>query len=228
MQRSFAAGGFSNVWGAVVQPLSRRDFVDWPVTIEEMASHYESALKLSCDAPAAEDMSSAPGLHPSSQAETFYNELCKNRQRLERIGIRFRYSKLAVRVEDRNGYKGCRYCGLCLYGCPYDCRYSANDTLTQLVREKKIQYIPGVVVEELRPEKDTICILARSITNGTPVSYRAKRVILGAGLLETSRIILNSLRLYDIPFEVRHSDIFTFSFYQQSSVGLGRGISEVQ
>jgi ferredoxin len=139
MHRSFAAGGFSNVWGAVVQPLSRSDLVDWPVTIEELAPHYESALGFLFDTPTAVDMPSVSGLHPSSQAEDLYKELLKNRQSLERIGMRFQYSKLAVRVEDRNGYKGCRYCGLCLYGCPYDCRYSAHDTLMQLVRENKIR-----------------------------------------------------------------------------------------
>jgi hypothetical protein len=209
MYRSFAAGGFSNVWGAVIQPLPRNDFADWPFTIDELAPYYESVLRFSCATPAIADVSAFPGLRPSSQAETFYDELCKNRQRLEHIGIRFKYSKLAVRVEDRNGYKGCRYCGLCLYGCPYECRYSAADILRRLIREGAVQYISDIAVEALKPEKDIIRIFARSIADGTAVVYRANKVVLGAGLLETSKIILNSLRLYDVPFEIRHSDIFT-------------------
>ena len=32
MHRSFALGGFSNVWGAVTQALPDREFTSWPIT----------------------------------------------------------------------------------------------------------------------------------------------------------------------------------------------------
>ncbi len=38
-----------------------------------------------------------------------------------------------MEYHDREHY-GCRYCGLCLFGCPYDSRYSAVNTLSELVR----------------------------------------------------------------------------------------------
>jgi hypothetical protein len=80
VHRSFAAGGFSNVWGAVIQPLETRDMSAWPISPEDMAPHYAAVHDLMRDA--AYD---APGVRggpseisdsqllPSSQARAFHS-----------------------------------------------------------------------------------------------------------------------------------------------------------
>ena len=216
IHRSFAAGGFSNVWGAVFQPLPAEEMKGWPVTCEELAPHYAAVRKLLCDATDAsnvrqsgESCPPASKLRPSSQAERLYADLQSNRQKLDRAGVSFDYAQLAVRSADNNGSKGCCYCGLCLHGCPYDCKYAAGRTLEKFVRAGAVEYIPGVAVDKLAPEDGNIRIEARSLSNGAPQSFLASRVFLAAGLLETSRTILNSLGIYDTPFQIKHSDIFT-------------------
>jgi choline dehydrogenase-like flavoprotein len=150
--RSFAAGGFSNLWGSVIEPLPPADFADWPVPYSEMLPHYHAVFRLF---DGSYSTTGPPGkadfrrLRPSSQARALYADLCSNRRQLEKEGIRFDYAQLAVRADDPYGGKGCRYCGLCLHGCPYDCKYTASDSLAQLVRDGSVQYIPGVVVESL-------------------------------------------------------------------------------
>jgi choline dehydrogenase-like flavoprotein len=217
MHRSFAMGGFSNVWGAVVQPLPPDEINDWPVSFGELAPHYAAVRRLLCD-PAADDSLCRPGfsetgaepsIRPSTQAQALYSDLVTGRAHLARQGIRFEYASLAVRAADRNGDKGCRYCGLCLLGCPYDCRYSARTTLERLVREGKVRYIPGVIVQKLFSAKGHISIEVRSLARDCTDYFSARRVLVGAGLLETSRLVMASLGLYDTPLVANHSDIFT-------------------
>ena len=105
--------------------------------------------------------------------------------------------------------KGCRYCGLCLHGCPYDSRYSAKTTLARLVLGGKVGYLPGVIVEKLSSANGRINIEVRSLAGDSVSRFPARRVLVGAGLLETSRMVLASLRLYDVPVVANHSDIFT-------------------
>jgi choline dehydrogenase-like flavoprotein len=210
MFRSFATGGFSNIWGAVVQRLQDRDMNGWPISAKDLDPHYAAISDLI-------GSSSAPQLHASSQAKALYADLSANADRLRRNGISFEYPQLAVRAADCNGTKGCRYCGLCLFGCPYDSRYAAETTLGELVRMGRAVYEPDMLVRRLTPVDGTIRIEGRS-RRGEIRIFFAERVILAAGLLESTRIILESLGAYGRPLRINHSDIFTVPLlrYHQS------------
>jgi choline dehydrogenase-like flavoprotein len=199
--RSFATGGFSNIWGGVIQPVRPDEMGDWPVGSDEMSPHYASIRELvNCASP--------PDLHPSSQVRTFYADLSDNRERLKSEGISFEYPQLAVRFSDNDGERGCRYCGMCLYGCPYDCRYAASATLTRLTRAGLVTYVPDVLVDRLTPADGTVRIDSRSPA-GLRRTFVGRRVFMATGLLETARIVLESLRMHDERLHVKHSDIFT-------------------
>ncbi len=215
LHRSFAAGGFSNVWGAAIQSPPESELQDWPISLEELTPHYAAVQTLLCGVPEDPDAESvttpncAGSLRPSSQARALYSDLSAGRRELERAGIRFDYARLAVRAQHGDRRNDCRYCGLCLYGCPYDCRYSAAATLTGLASADKVAYEPGVMVERLSQRRGYVEIEARTLAGGNLRSFDARCVLLAAGILETTRIMLASLGIYDTPVQVRHSDIFT-------------------
>lgn len=201
MFRSFAAGGFSNIWGAVVQRVQDKDINGWPIDVKDLDPHYATIGNLiGC--------SSAPELHPSSQAKALRADLSANADLLTGSGISFEYPQLAVRAADRNGARGCRYCGLCLFGCPYDSRYAAETTLRELVRAGQAAYEPDMLVRRLAPSNGMVRIEGRS-RRGEVRVFSAERVFLAAGLLESTRIILESLGEYGKPLRINHSDIFT-------------------
>ncbi len=201
MFRSFAAGGFSNVWGAVIQPLREVELDDWPIGAKEFPRHYAA---ISC----LIGSSSAPDLHPSSQAKALFSDLTVNSDVLNREGISFEYPRLAVRTSDYNGTKGCRYCRFCLFGCPYDSRYTAAGTLSELVRTGHAEYESDVLVRKLTRMDNEIRIEGRSRSGEVRV-FSADKVFVAAGLLESTRIILESLSMYGKPLRISHSDIFT-------------------
>lgn len=223
LYRSFAAGGFSNVWGAVIEPLTPRELKNWPVTFEELAPHYAAVRGLICDTPEVleKECDAINGpigeLQPSSQARALFEDLWFHRRDLDREGIRFDYARLAVRASNHNENTGCCYCGLCLHGCPYDYIYTAASTLDRLAREDRIVYIPGIFVDKVIPVNGHIRIEASSLAGGIPQSFQGERVFIAAGLLETARIILKSLGLFNIPFRIRHSDIFTLPVFRYSA-----------
>ena len=75
MLRSFARGGFSNVWGAVIQRFSSEEFQGWPITLHELSPHYSAVQDLICS-------SSGAFVHPSSQTRAFYSDMLRNRLEL--------------------------------------------------------------------------------------------------------------------------------------------------
>jgi choline dehydrogenase-like flavoprotein len=220
--RSFAMGGFSNVWGAVIQRLSAKELEDWPITLADLVPHYAAVEALWADQreDASTEINSYPSeLRPSVQAQALYSDLDANRKALEAEGIRFDYARLGVHSLDHNGQQSCRYCGLCLYGCPYDCTHNSGATLTQFVKEGLIQYVPGVLVDKLIPGGNQVGIEARCLTDGTKRTFHASRLLLAAGVLETARIVLVSLGLFNTAVRMKQSDIFTLPLLRYHKIG---------
>ncbi len=222
MYRSFAMGGFSNVWGTVIQPLSARELGDWPITARDLVPHYAAAYSLMCDrqeGTSTEIFPPEPILRLSLQSCALHSDLMANSKALESQGIRFGYPRLGIRQADKDGKQACRYCGLCLYGCPYDCTYNAVPTLTRLSDEGLIHYVPGIHVDKLIPTGGNVRIDARSVADGTLQTFRASRVLLSAGVLETARIVLVSTGLRNTPVRIKQSDIFTLPLLRYKTAG---------
>ena len=212
---SFATGGFSNVWGATVLPYHPRDLVDWPIRVEDLAPHYaavaqllqvaERSDRLAADFPLFTDGSRA--LTPSRQAEALMRDLESSAGELEGDGWRFGYSRLAV-VSNGADSRGCVYCGLCLYGCPYGLIYNAGATLARLQRSAAFTYRPDVVVTRVSESAGGVRIQGESRSTGEPVSFDGDRVCLAAGVFNTTAILLASLEAYDTPVPVLDSQLF--------------------
>jgi ferredoxin len=202
--RSFAQGGFSNVWGAVIQAFSPQEFQSWPVSFHDVSRHYATIHQMIRGSDAA--------LQPSTQARALHNDLALHREELEKRGIRFDYATLAVRTADDDDGKSCKHCGLCLYGCPYDSIFAANLSLSQLVRNGNASHVSGVIVDRVRISDRNVRIEARSVHDGSPRIFDGCAAFVAAGLTETARIVLNSTAALagSAPtLNIQQSDIFT-------------------
>jgi choline dehydrogenase-like flavoprotein len=218
--RSFASGGFSNVWGGVIQSFPADEFHHWPVAHSQLSRHY-SDIQEFMQCPVDQPVS------PSIQTRALYEDLSRHRIALESAGIQFDYAKLAIRTSDtaRDG-KGCRHCGLCLHGCPYDSIFSAATALTRFIREGLVQHVPGVIVDRISEVNGRIRIESRSVDNQAPRTFDGHTVFLAPGLLETVRILLNSTagkHRHATTVKIRQSDIFTLPLLRyHSTSGIDR------
>ena len=218
MVRSYARGGFSNVWGACTLPYPADELSDWPISSFDLAPYYKhvlSFLPISAERDGLMDRfplysSSFSALKRSAQAEALYLDLCKSRERLNENGIQFGASRLAV----NNRGEKCSYCGLCLYGCPYELIYSADHTLKELLGNPLVTYFPNVYVKKLEEKNDTVTVYYSNIDNKELKSLNCEKVFIAAGIIETARIMLESLEAYEKPLFAKHSDRFVLPFFR--------------
>src|SRR5207302_70120 len=115
---------------------------------------------------------------PSVQARALHGDLARHRSELEREGIRFDYATLAVRSSDDETGRGCRHCGLCLYGCPYDSIFAAASQLARMVRQGHISYVSDVLVDRISMVNDRVRIEARSSKDNVPRSFDGQAAFL--------------------------------------------------
>ncbi len=189
LRASRAAGGLSNLWGAAVLPYRQEDIADWPISIDDLAPHYRAVADFLPVAGQEDDLATLlPGfpmdgrkpIRPAPQAEALLALLTHARTSLGAFGVHAGLARQAVRAD-------CRLCGLCLHGCPFNLIWKAGDTLADLRADPRFSYRPGAIVTRFEESADAITL---HLMDGTTLS--APRAFLGAGVLETARILLAS------------------------------------
>lgn len=212
---SMAKGGLSNVWGAAVLPYLREEFNGWPVTRDELEPHYRSVLGFMKLTAGRDDLEERFPLYcddcapvrPSAQAESFVEDLRKASDLLNSRGFLFGYSRIAVSQRNSHG-RECAACGLCMYGCPYGLIYNSASTLDGLRADPRFKYARGVVVERFNETPDGVEIAARSREGGERLTFTARRVYVAAGVLASTRMLLESTRAYDRALTLKDSQYF--------------------
>jgi choline dehydrogenase-like flavoprotein len=215
---SLAQGGLSNVWGAAMLPYCQQDIADWPITVSDLARHYADVLTITGLSARRDDLEhffplyheQGFALNLSRQAQTMLAGLEKHRSGLARAGVRFGQARIAVQAARKPGDEdGCRYCGLCMYGCPYGYIYNSQDTLRQwLRREPNFSHQPDIIVTKVQESATNAFIEGHRRMTGEPVHLQADRVFLAAGAIPTAQILLRSLALYGKTLWMKDSQYF--------------------
>jgi choline dehydrogenase-like flavoprotein len=197
---SLARGGLSNAWGASILPVRQRDIDDWPVTLADLAPHYEAVLRFVPIAAEHDELgellplyTDSPGeLRRGPQTSMVLRHMRRHAAALRVAGFAFGASRLAVTAgADRPDR--CRHSGMCLYGCPYRSIYSASHTLDALVRDGKVDYRGGVYVDRLTVTDRSVTIHVHE--RGHPAArseLTAARVLVACGAVSSTRLVLES------------------------------------
>ena len=223
LRPSLGRGGFSSVWGAAVMPYSQKDTARWPVTAADLAEHYAAVVKLTGISAVSDDLekifpihAGAPAALAMSRQATFLRDrLAKNRAELNAAGIHFGQARVAVRA----GEIGCVYCGMCMYGCPYGYIYNSEQTLRELQRHPNFTYRTDAVVTRVRENAGAAIVTGYHRTTRAAFEISAQRVYLGAGVIATAKIVLQSLELYDQPVRLKDSQYYLFPLLLARSGG---------
>ena len=213
---TLARGGFSNVWGANVLPYRAEDIQDWPISLQDLIPHYVAVFDFLDLAASKDDLETVFPLYanryhpitPSRQARQLLNDLEESKEHLEKEGFVFGQSRLAVKTTSSPGARGCVYCGLCLYGCPYGFIYNSSRHLETLCAHSGFRYIKNIVVDKIKETVTGVKIFCDSQSDGKKIEFETSRLYLACGPLATTRILLESFEAYDEKINMKDSQYF--------------------
>lgn len=199
---SYAKGGFSTGWGAAILPPDDSDIQNWPIGNNELAKYYSKVLEglpysakddgLSLNFPVIKE-NSVP-LKLTEGNVSMLRDLDKARL-MQEGSLVFGQSRLMVSAEDGSGYAGCKYCGHCMSGCVYGSIYKSDSEIDRLIKEDKIDYISGALVQKLEEVGGYVKVIYTR--DGEQEVRQFDRVFLGAGALNSTRIVLQSKSIFD-------------------------------
>ena len=207
---SSAYGGFSNVWGSQIMPFTTAAFESWPVNAATMRCHYEAILRRIPFAGEEDDLAArfplmrppAPLPSMSPRSLKVLNAYEKNRSRLNDRGITIGKARLAFDA------KRCIRCGMCMTGCPYGLIYSTAQTFDALRRASRVTFYSGFLALKIIEQANQVVVITREITTNRMRRFEADRVYVACGAIGTTRLVANSLGLFDVDLPMLESRQF--------------------
>lgn len=199
---SLATGGLSNSWGCGVACYSAAEIAAFPFPASELELSYANvSQRMGISGKVDDDMSDYFGLDEYSQLPISMDMLhthlsiaySKQRKKLNSQGFRLGRSRVAALSEDAADRQACNLSGNCLWGCRRHSLYSAADDLPNLRKHKNFSELSGFFVENILRLDGYWCVEGRSSLDKKRKSISAKKIILAAGTLATTRIVLNAL-----------------------------------
>jgi len=201
-----AVGGRTLLWGRNTDRFGPLDFKpkslqdgwgeDWPISYEDVAPYYDRVEALIGVAGSSEEVFNTPS---GKNLLPPFRPRCGEwliKKGAAKLGIKVLPYPLAVLSQTYDGRPPCHYCGACNYGCDSRSRFSSLEVLIpKLLSRPNFKLSANAAVHTVLMDSSTG--KARGVTyidtqNKQEYQAYGKVVVLGASLVESIRILLNS------------------------------------
>jgi choline dehydrogenase-like flavoprotein len=203
---SHAKGGLAQAWTAGCYPLTDGELGPFPFSLEELTPFYAEIARRIGISGRADDLSPFFPDHGNIQTPLILDEASEQlmsrygarREELNsKLGFFMGQARLATASEAHSDRQACAYLGRCLWGCPRGALYTPSMTLKRCAEFPGFQYRPGFCVKHFVYNDANVVtgVLAENLSTRETERLPAPMLVLAAGSLATSRIVLESLYL---------------------------------
>ena len=203
---SLASGGLSNSWGCGVAQYSAAEIEKFPFAASELENSYAKvSQRIGLSGKADDDMSDYFGLDEYSQPpipmDVLHTDLSRRytqkRKKMKAQGFRLGRSRVAVLSESFAGRQACNLSNNCLWGCSRNSLYSALQEMPKLRSFKNFTQLSGFIVEDLVSHENFWQVAGKNLLDNSSKKITAKKIVLAAGTLATTRIVLKAMNYRD-------------------------------
>lgn len=204
LRRVWGVGGKTNIWGRVSLRYGDLNFsepaidgweVPWPVTYSDVAPYYDRVEQLIGVCGGDDDSRFLPGSEHHLPPPNLRCGEVLLQEGAKRAGYRVVRGRRAVLTEDLNGRSKCHYCGACGRGCDIGAFFNSPDyLLADAFETGNLELRENAVVSHILAGDDGRASGVRYFErlSGEERTVPAKRVVLAASAVDSTRILLNS------------------------------------
>ncbi len=201
---SFARGGLAEVWTAGCYPFNQDDLASFPFSYAEIEPYYAGVAQRIGITGMDDDLSRflpfhanlLPPLELDPHSQLLLDTYARKRDALNtKLRLYVGRTRVATLSRDLGARGACQYLGRCLWGCPVDSLYTPSHTLRECLTHPNFTYLPGLKVTHFRVGRDNVItsVVASSVADGQRQEFPVERLVLAAGTLCSSKIVLRSI-----------------------------------
>lgn len=202
---TFARGGFAEAWTAGCYAFSPEDFAGFPITYEDLRGPYQEVARRIGVCGERDDLEPfipfdaeyLPPLPLDPHSATLVRRYERKREVMRHHdGFYLGRSRVATLSQAHGDRAGCTQLGRCLWGCPHQALYAPSVTLRECLQHPAFVYEPGLLVSHFDADAQGVIrtVQAQGVDGGAQRrTFRPDLVVLAAGTLGSTRIVLASL-----------------------------------
>ena len=225
---SLAIGGLARGWGANAPPMLSDDFAGCPIDIDDLSTHYNTIAERIGISGTYDDLlpfyaKCEPLLSPlklDKNGMAIYDEYQKKRDQLNKSGLYIGRSRQAVLTKPHRNRNANQYFDMSFWGDNDQSVYRPHYTLRELERYSNFKYLRSLLahtfIEQTDNTVEVVCFKGRT---NEQITYRARRLIIAAGVLSTTRIVLRSLNKYNVKTPILSNPYTYLSTLNLSMIG---------
>ena len=204
LRRTWAVGGKTNIWGRVSLRYSDLNFkepakdgweIPWPLSYKDVAPYYDNVEKKIGVSGGDDDTPWLPGSDNHLPPPNIRCGEALLRKAATTVGYPIVRGRRAVLTEAHNGRNPCHYCGACGKGCDIGAFFNSFDYLLKdALDTEKLELVTNALVEEILVDDEGMANGVRYFDRitGAERTVPAKRVIVAASAVDSTRLLLNS------------------------------------
>lgn len=225
--QSFAKGGLASAWGAGLYRCVDDDLADLPIDAADLSPYYDMLTREIGISGDDDDLTPFFGstedlLKPvrlSGKMSKLFSAYKKKRGELNAGGIFVGRSRLGVLTSEYDDRSACDYKNLEMWYPDLPYIYTPAFTLDKLIRGKKVLYHKSVMVKSWSREDDLIVVNAQNIKDNTDISFKCKKLVLAAGTINSTKIVLNSKKDFETSLPLKDNSLVQFPLIFPSFIG---------
>ncbi|MYB53831.1 MAG: GMC family oxidoreductase [Acidobacteriia bacterium] len=204
LRRVWGVGGKTNIWGRVSLRYGDLNFkepavdgweIPWPVSYNDIAPYYDNVEKLIGVCGGADDSKFLPGSRHHLPPPNLRCGEVLLRKGAEKAGYTVVNGRRAVLTQEHRGRAKCHYCGACGKGCDIGAFFNSRDYLLEdAFATGKLELRENAIVSHVLTDADGTASGVRYFERltGEERTVAAKRVVVAASAVDSTRILLNS------------------------------------
>jgi len=203
--QSLAEGGLAGAWGAGSPAFVEPDLEGFPIGYGDLAPHYEAvAARIGINGSRDDDLrpflgnleAMQPPANIDDNGRTIYARYEKNRARVNGRGFWLGRPRLAMLTKPLGDRQPTRYWDMDFWSDAGKSVYRPRWTVDDLRRSPRFTFVGRKLVLGFTEREGFVEVTARDVDTNEIVTYRARTLVLGAGTIGSTRIVLGSLRAY--------------------------------
>ena len=200
--QSLAEGGLGGAWGAGSPPFSAADLAGFPIALEDLQPHYEVVADRIGVSGARDDLmpflgpmfALQPPVETDSSGESILRRYATQRGALNKTGMFLGHPRIAMLSRPHRGRLANRYWDMDFWSDAGKSVYRPQWTLDELRTFSNFSVVSRRLVRSFE-ERTTgeVVVTAANVDGSGTEQHRARSLVLAAGTLGTTRIVLRSL-----------------------------------
>jgi choline dehydrogenase-like flavoprotein len=201
---SLAEGGLAGAWGAGAPCFVETDFDGFPVDYRELVPHYNAvAARIGINGDRDDlwpFLGELTALQPAAKVDdngrTILGRYAKVRDAVNRRGLYLGHPRLAMLTEPLGRREPTKYWDMDFWSDAGRSVYRPRWTVDELRAHKNFEFRANKLVVSFVEKGDVVEVKARDVKTGALEIHRGRQVVIGAGTIGSTRIVLRSLEAF--------------------------------